>query len=255
MAKSGQGSYRPSWPAAAGVSAELYCDNACKAPSYRNRRRAVGRDLCDEQDSRRGSSRGRRVRSARRGGDAVITGPGADLRVTSRNVDWVKSFALDTPPLEILVRGTVIYLALYALLRVVLKRETGITSMTDLLAVVLIADAAQNGMSGAYTSITDGLLLVAVIIGWSFLLNWMAHRWRWASRIIRPRPLLVIRDGELLSRSLRKELITEEQLREQARKQGIEELADVREGWMESDGQFSFITGQAAGNSDTPSGG
>lgn len=157
-------------------------------------------------------------------------------------MDWVKSFSLDTPPLEILVRGTVIYLALYALLRVVLKRETGITSMTDLLAVVLIADAAQNGMAGNYTSITDGVLLVGVIIGWSFLLNWMAHRWSWAARIIRPRPLLVIRDGELLRANMRKELITEEQLREHARKHGIEDLTEVRQGRMESDGQFSFIT-------------
>lgn len=169
-------------------------------------------------------------------------------------MDWTKSFVLDTPPLEILVRGTVTYLALYALLRVVLKRETGITSMTDLLAIVLIADAAQNGMSGTYTSITDGLLLVAVIIGWSFFLNWMAHRWKWASRIIKPRPLLVIRDGELLPRNMRKELITEDQLREQARKQGIENLADVREGWMESDGQFSFITGEGVGRSDAGAG-
>lgn len=161
-------------------------------------------------------------------------------------MNLLQPFALDTPPLEILIRGTVIYLALYALLRVVLKRETGITSMTDLLAVVLIADAAQNGMAGNYTSITDGVLLVIVIIGWSFVLNWMAHRWSWAARIIRPRPLMVIRDGELLPDNMRKELITEEQLHEQARKQGIEDLVDVREGWMESDGQFSFITNQPA---------
>ncbi|HEU0191378.1 MAG TPA: YetF domain-containing protein [Mycobacterium sp.] len=157
-------------------------------------------------------------------------------------MNWAKAFSFDTPPLEIMVRGTVMYLALYVLLRVVLKRETGITGMTDLLAVVLIADAAQNGMAGTYTSISDGILLVIVIIGWAFLLNWMAHRWRWASRIIKPQPLLMIRNGQLVRRNMRRELITDDQLREHARKQGIKDLMDVTESWMESDGQFSFIT-------------
>ncbi|MBS9531973.1 DUF421 domain-containing protein [Mycobacterium sp. M1] len=158
-------------------------------------------------------------------------------------MDWARLFSFDTPPLEIFVRGTVIYVTIYALLRVVLKREAGTNGITDLIVVVLIADAAQNGMAGGYKSISDGVLLVGVIIGWSFVLNWMAHRWTWAARILRPGSLLLIRDGELLFRNMRKEMITEDQLREQARKQGIADLAVVREGRMESDGHFSFLIG------------
>ena len=39
--------------------------------------------------------------------------------------------------------------------------------MTDLLVIVLIADAAQNGMAGEYKSITEGVVLCATIVGWS----------------------------------------------------------------------------------------
>lgn len=162
-------------------------------------------------------------------------------------MDWAKLFSFDTPPAEIIIRGTVIYVTIYALLRVVLKRESGTNGITDLIVVVLIADAAQNGMAGGYRSISDGILLVSVIIGWSFLLNWAAHRWTWAARILRPGSLLLIRDGELLYHNMRKEMITESQLREQGRKQGIVDLSVVREGRMESDGQFSFIIGAAPG--------
>lgn len=158
-------------------------------------------------------------------------------------MDWARLFAFDTPPSEIIVRGTVIYVAIYALLRVVLKREAGTNGITDLIVVVLIADAAQNGMAGGYRSISDGILLVGVIIGWSYLLNWMAHRWPTVARLLRPGPLLVIHDGELLYGNMRKEMITEQHVREQARKQGIADLAMVREGRMESDGQFSFLVG------------
>lgn len=158
-------------------------------------------------------------------------------------MDWARLFAFDTPPSEIIVRGTVIYIAIYALLRVVLKREAGTNGITDLIVVVLIADAAQNGMAGGYRSVSDGILLVGVIIGWSYLLNWMGHRWPGVARVLRPGPLLVIHDGVLLHENMRKEMITEAQVREQARKQGIADLAVVREGRMESDGQFSFLIG------------
>lgn len=167
-------------------------------------------------------------------------------------LDWPKMFALQTPALEILLRGSLMYLALFTMLRVLLKRESGTTGMTDLLVVVLIADAAQNGMAGNYLSITDGLLLVAVIIGWSFLLDALAYRWRWAERLIRPRPLPLIVDGVILRRNLRRELITTDELMGQLRQQGIGDVTDVQRAFMESDGDFSFVLKKDAGGGEQP---
>lgn len=157
-------------------------------------------------------------------------------------VDWARLFSLETPLLEIIVRGTVMYLALFLLLRFLLKRESGTTGVTDLLVIVLIADAAQNAMAGEYTTITDGVLLVTVIIGWSFLLDFIAYHVPAAARVIRPRPLLLVRDGRVLDRNLRRELLTEDELRGQLREQGVDSLAKVREARMESDGQISVTT-------------
>ncbi|MEU4477559.1 YetF domain-containing protein [Micromonospora sp. NPDC023966] len=162
--------------------------------------------------------------------------------------DWQKLFVPDTPLWEIVVRGSVIYLALFFLLRVLLKRESGSTGVTDLLVIVLIADAAQNGMSDGYTSITDGVLLVAVIIGWAYLLDLLSYRWPAVARIIQPGSLVLVRDGRMLRRNMRRELITEEELYSQLRQQGVEDLTDVKEVRMESQGQFSVIT-RAGGRS------
>ncbi|MFC0507780.1 DUF421 domain-containing protein [Micromonospora costi] len=156
--------------------------------------------------------------------------------------DWVQLFVPSTPLLETVVRGSVMYLTLFGLLRVILKRESGTTGVTDLLVIVLLADAAQNGMSGNYTSITDGVLLVAVIIGWSYLLDAVAYRWPAAARLIRPSSLVLVRDGRMLHRNMRRELITDEELRQQLREQGIDDVAKVREARMESDGQLSVTT-------------
>lgn len=159
--------------------------------------------------------------------------------------DWEKMFVPQTPLPEVVIRGSIMYLVLYALLRVVLKRESGTTGVTNLLVIVLLADAAQNGMAGDYTSVTDGALLVAVIVGWSFLLDAIAYRWPKAARVIRPKPLLLVRDGEILYRNLRREFITVDELHEQLREQGIPDLSDVHEARMEPDGQFSVTTRSA----------
>jgi hypothetical protein len=61
---------------------------------------------------------------------------------------WGDMFRLSTPILEIVVRGTVMFLAIYAMMRVAGKREAGSQSLTDLLVVVLVAEAAAHGMAG-----------------------------------------------------------------------------------------------------------
>lgn len=144
--------------------------------------------------------------------------------------------------LELIIRGTVMYLMIYLLLRVVSRRELGETGATNILLVVLIADASQNGMAGMYTSVTDGIVLVATILAWSVLLDAAAYRWRWAARIIKPPAVLLVKDGIVLRRNLRRELITEDELWSQLRHSGIDSLDNVRKVLMETDGKISVIT-------------
>jgi len=66
-------------------------------------------------------------------------------------------------------------LALFLLLRLVLKRQSGNMGVTDLLVIVLIADAAQNAMASDYKSVPDGLLLVSTIVFWSYALDWLSY--------------------------------------------------------------------------------
>src|SRR5690554_6331903 len=107
-------------------------------------------------------------------------------------VDWRALFVPTGSLLEIFLRGSVMYLALFVMMRLILKRETGGISITDILVVVLIADAAQNGLAGQYESITEGLLLVATILGWSYVLDWLGFKVPRFQRLLEPRPILQI---------------------------------------------------------------
>jgi uncharacterized membrane protein YcaP (DUF421 family) len=160
-------------------------------------------------------------------------------------------FMPQTPLLEIFVRGSVMYLAIFTLLRVILKRQSGALGTSDLLLIVLIADAAQNGMADDYKSITDGLLLVATLIFWNFFLDWLSYRVPAFHRLIQPAPIAIVRDGKILIRNLRKELLTEEELREQLREHGIDHVSAVKLAMLESDGRLSVIEKKQKAN-DTP---
>ena len=81
------------------------------------------------------------------------------------DVDWGRLLLPDTPLLEIFIRGTLTYLVLFAILGLTLNRSSSSIGMTDLLVIVLIADAAQNAMGDDYTSWTHGLFLILTIVG------------------------------------------------------------------------------------------
>lgn len=158
------------------------------------------------------------------------------------NVDWAKMFLPGTPVLEIFVRGTLMYLGLFLMLRLILKRESGTVGLTDLLLVVLLADAAQNAMAGDYNSITDGVILVGTLVFWAYGLNWLGYKFPFINRLVHPPALLLIKDGKLLKRNMRQELITEEELCSLLREQGVDDYSKVKKAYMEGDGQISVIT-------------
>jgi uncharacterized membrane protein YcaP (DUF421 family) len=151
-------------------------------------------------------------------------------------------FVPQTPIIEIFIRGSLTYLSLFILLRFVLKRQSGGFSTTDLLLVVLIADAAQNAMANDYRSITEGVLLVVTIIFWSYALDWLGYRFRPLQRLIHPTHLQLVKDGHILWSNMERELITEGELMTQLRERGIDDVAKVKEAYMEADGQISAIT-------------
>jgi len=157
-------------------------------------------------------------------------------------INWLKTMAPTQPFLETVVRGTILYLALVLLLRFALSREKGQLGTTDLLVLVLLGDASQNAMAGHYSSIGDGLLLIVTLVFWSYALNWLAFHIRWIERILSPRRLTLVRDGRMLRRNMRKELMTEEELMSQIWLQGVADLSRVREACMEADGRVSVIT-------------
>ena len=99
-------------------------------------------------------------------------------------MDWHDVLRIDVSPLELFVRGSAIYWLLFCVFRFILRRDVGAVGTADILLLVLIADASQNAMSAGYTSVAEGAVLVATLIGWNYLLDWLAFRFERIERLI-----------------------------------------------------------------------
>jgi uncharacterized membrane protein YcaP (DUF421 family) len=139
------------------------------------------------------------------------------------------------------LRGTITYVGLFAILRFFLKRQTGVVGIADLLVVVIIADAAQNAMGNDYRSVTEGAVLVLTIVFWNFAIDWLGYHVPWLTRFTRPEALALIVDGRMLRRNMASEMITDEELLSQLRQQGVESPDEVRRAYLEGDGRISVI--------------
>jgi uncharacterized membrane protein YcaP (DUF421 family) len=156
-------------------------------------------------------------------------------------------FTFTLSPLELIVRGTATYWFLFMIFRFLLRRDVGSLGIADVLLLVIVADASQNAMAGEYTSVADGMVLVSTIVGWNYVLDWGAFRFKAVNKFLEAPPLLLIHHGRVIRRNLRREFLTLEDLMSELRKQGFDGVDDVRACYMESDGQISVLKARRPG--------
>src|SRR5690606_18744541 len=106
---------------------------------------------------------------------------------------------------------------------------------------VIVGNLAGNAIAGEATAAADLMLLIAVVLGWSYLLNLLEYHYpRWRN-IAQDTPTLLIHDGKVLAANLRKEKLTEQELFASLRKNGVHDVSQVRMAVLETDGQISVV--------------
>jgi uncharacterized membrane protein YcaP (DUF421 family) len=161
-------------------------------------------------------------------------------------------FEVNVPVAELLVRGSAMFWFLFLIFRFVMRRDIGGVGVADVLLLVIVADASQNGMAGEYRTVSEGFILVGTIIGWNWLLDWASYRYGWARRFAQAPRLLLVDDGEPQHRNMRRHYITLDDLRAKLRQQGVERLDEVRRAYLEGDGEVSVIKRGGTGEPNRP---
>ncbi len=155
--------------------------------------------------------------------------------------EWNTIFAPTIPLGEVVVRATIMYLFLFFVIRFLLKREGGTVNIADLLVVVAIVDGAQPAFSGDAQSITESAVFVLTVIGWSYLLNWLSFHVPALKFLTAAAPITLVKDGRMQRANMRRALMSKEELMQQLREEGVNEIERVELATLEGDGEVSVI--------------
>ena len=156
-------------------------------------------------------------------------------------IDWAEIWQLSVSPWELMLRGTVMYWFLFAAFRVFVRRDMGSIAISDVLFLILVADASQNAMAGDYRSLTDGMILVGTLLAWNIAVDGLAYLSPTLNRVLSPRAVLLVKNGALIRNNLRRQFMTEDELQAKLRENGVEDIGDVKAAYMEADGGVSVL--------------
>lgn len=143
--------------------------------------------------------------------------------------------------MDIVIRATVLFFLVFGLLRLTGKRELSQFTPFDLVLLVVIGDLIQQGVTHNDFSMTGALIAIATFGFWSVTLGWLSYRSRRAESLLDGEPTVVIRDGELLEKNLRRDRLTRREVEAEMRLAGISRLEEVQWAVLEAHGKISFI--------------
>ncbi len=154
--------------------------------------------------------------------------------------------------MDIVVRATVIFVALYLLVRLMGKRELGQMTPFELIVLVVIGDLIQQGVTQNDFSLTGAVIATSTIAFWALVMSWASYLWPRAERVLEGEPRVIVRDGEVLVDNLRRNRLTPSEIESEMRLAGISHLRDVRWAILEPRGKISFIEAGSGGQGEQP---
>jgi uncharacterized membrane protein YcaP (DUF421 family) len=143
--------------------------------------------------------------------------------------------------MDIALRAIAGFIVIFGLTRVVGRRELSSMEPFDLILLVVLGDLVQQGITQSDQSVT-GLAIVMAVIGlMTVAIAYLNFRVRWLRPVFEGGPVVLIEDGSVIERNLRRERLTVGEVEAEARQQQIESLDDVRLAVLETNGRISFI--------------
>lgn len=144
--------------------------------------------------------------------------------------------------MEIVIRAAVMFFFLWAVTRAVGRSTLGELSTFELLLYVVMGDLIQQAVTQQDYSVTSGVLGISVFALLTVALNWIQWRFPGTRSLVYGKPLVIVREGEVLPASTRQQRLSSTDLLAVARQQGIRSISEVELAVLEADGKVSFFT-------------
>jgi uncharacterized membrane protein YcaP (DUF421 family) len=144
--------------------------------------------------------------------------------------------------MDLVIRSVFVFCLILVITRAVGRRELSSMEPFDFILLVVIGDLVQQGVTQSDNSLTGATTVIVTMAGLVVLTAYVSYRFRRLRPILEGEPVLLIADGRILDTALRRQRMTVDELRAEARQQSIGSLDDVRYAVLESNGKVSFLT-------------
>jgi uncharacterized membrane protein YcaP (DUF421 family) len=143
--------------------------------------------------------------------------------------------------MDLVLRATVVFFFIFLLTRIVGRRQLSDLEPFDLILLVVLGDLVQQGITQSDESVTGALIVISTIALLSIAVSWVSFRFRSVRVLTEGEPIVLVQDGHPIERNMRRERITIEDIREEARRAQVASVADLRWAILENDGNISCI--------------
>jgi uncharacterized membrane protein YcaP (DUF421 family) len=143
--------------------------------------------------------------------------------------------------MDIVLRAVVVFAFLLLLTRVIGRRELSSLQPFDLILLIILGDAVQQGLTQDDYSLTGAFLAIGTIAVLQVLVSWIGYRFPRTRTVLEGQPIIIVQDGEVIEDNIKRERLDPDEIAEAARLQGIAHLSDVKWAVLETSGDISFI--------------
>jgi uncharacterized membrane protein YcaP (DUF421 family) len=143
--------------------------------------------------------------------------------------------------MDLVLRTSAVFFFLLVLTRVIGRRELSSLQPFDLILLIVLGDAVQQGLTQDDYSVTGSVLVVGTFAVLQVFISWIGFRFPQTRPILEGEPIIIMQDGKPIESNLKRERLCLQEIAEEARKQNIAKLEDVQWAVLETNGQVSFI--------------
>ena len=144
--------------------------------------------------------------------------------------------------LDLFIRGIVVYLGLFVLLRIIGKKHVGELSPFDLVVLLVISETVDGSLIGDDHSLTGGLISAATLVVVVQLVGYFTWRFKAVEKFVDGLPRILVRHGHVCDDTLSREQVTRSELLESLRREGHSSLTNVRFAVLETDGSITIAS-------------
>jgi len=143
--------------------------------------------------------------------------------------------------MQIVVRAAILFAFIWIALRVMGRKELAELSPFDLVVLIVMGDLIQQGVTQQDNSVTGAITAVSTFVLLTLVFSFLAFKSKRARNILDGVPVVIVDRGRLVREIIEIERLTDDDVKEAARQQGIADIGEIRLGVLEADGKFSFV--------------